>query len=518
MAITRRNFLTRVGQAGGYAAAFASMQSLGLLPMKATAEEMVLAAQGIGKGVRVVVLGGGVAGLASAYEAKKLGYEVIVLEAKPHVGGRNWSARAGDVVEFVDGTKQHVTWSEGLYQNMGAGRLPSVHSNILSYCRELGVPLEVEVNTSRSSFLQSDKVNDGKPFVQRKVINDARGNVSELLSKAVQNGSLDQELSSEDKQRMTEFLKVYGPLDMSGKYKGSDRADIRQYPGAGAKEMIVNDHTIPMHTLLDANFWNGVLFEEAWDWQATMFQPINGMQQISFGFERALGNSVIKNAPVTEIAKTSNGVRITYMKSGRSQQIDADYAICAMPLTILNKTRADLDASHKAAVAVAAPAYRSAFKIAWESRRFWEKDYNLYGGLSFTTQGPSPIWYPSAKMMTERGVVVVGYMDEHDTKFDKLTMEERFARSRASMEKMHPGHGHELEKPIYDAWKQIKWNEGSWVGAISAQTYETLTTPDGPIFFAGDHTSHIVGWQEGAALSGKRAVQMISDRVKSKSA
>lgn len=31
----------------------------------------------------------------------------------------------------------------------------------------------------------------------------------------------------------------------------------------------------------------------------------------------------------------------------------------------------------------------------------------------------------------------------------------------------------------------------------------------------GDHTSHLVGWQEGAALSGKRAVhvQMISGKV-----
>jgi monoamine oxidase len=119
-------------------------------------------------------------------------------------------------------------------------------------------------------------------------------------------------------------------------------------------------------------------------------------------------------------------------------------------------------------------------------------------------------------MFTDRGIVVVGYMDERDNGYDKLTMDERFARSRASMERLHPGHGHELEKPIYDAWKQIKWNEGSWVVSITPQTYDTLTTPDGPIVFAGDHTSHVVGWQEGATLSGKRAIQLISDRVTSR--
>jgi monoamine oxidase len=44
--------------------------------------------------------------------------------------------------------------------------------------------------------------------------------------------------------------------------------------------------------------------------------------------------------------------------------------------------------------------------------------------------------------------------------------------------------------------------------------YETLLQPDGPIYFAGDHVSHLVGWQEGAATSSLRAVQQIADRVK----
>lgn len=37
---------------------------------------------------------------------------------------------------------------------------------------------------------------------------------------------------------------------------------------------------------------------------------------------------------------------------------------------------------------------------------------------------------------------------------------------------------------------------------------------DGPIIFAGDHVSHIVAWQEGAAFSALRAVQQVADRVK----
>jgi hypothetical protein len=58
MPISRRDFLMRVGQAGGYSAAFATMQSLGLIPMKGAAAEPIRATPGIGKGVKVVVLGG----------------------------------------------------------------------------------------------------------------------------------------------------------------------------------------------------------------------------------------------------------------------------------------------------------------------------------------------------------------------------------------------------------------------------------------------------------------------------
>ena len=41
-----------------------------------------------------------------------------------------------------------IKWEDGNYQNLGPARLPSTHWTMLGYCRELGVPLEVEINTS----------------------------------------------------------------------------------------------------------------------------------------------------------------------------------------------------------------------------------------------------------------------------------------------------------------------------------------------------------------------------------
>jgi NADPH-dependent 2,4-dienoyl-CoA reductase/sulfur reductase-like enzyme len=60
-----------------------------------------------GKGKKVVILGGGIAGLVSAYELRKAGFECTILEAHNRPGGRNWTIREGTKVEFIDGTVQN---------------------------------------------------------------------------------------------------------------------------------------------------------------------------------------------------------------------------------------------------------------------------------------------------------------------------------------------------------------------------------------------------------------------------
>ncbi len=518
MPISRRSFLMRVGQAGGYGAAFATMQALGLMPMRGQMAQPIRAEAGTGNGVKVVVLGAGIGGLVSAYELRKLGYDVIALEARERPGGRNFTGRNGTKVEFVDGTSQTIQWEEGNYQNLGPARLPSTHWTMLNYVRELGVPLEVEINTSRSTLLQNDKANGGRPVLQRKAINDTRGHVSELLSKCIRQGALDSEFSAQDKERMMDFLGVYGPLDKSGAYVGSGRAGMKVAPGAG-KQAEVDEPPMDIRSLLDGNFWDGMLYEEDWPWQATMFQPVGGMDRIPYAFAKSLGEIVQYNSPVSEIRKTSQGVRIAYTQGGEAKQLEAAYCICALPFPMLKKTPNDFSAPFKHAIEGSIMA--GALKIAWESRRFWETEYNIYGGLSFLEQGVSPVWYPSSRIMHPTGIVVCGYMmdDNEVPGFANLTLEQKFRASRTSMEKLHPGHAKDLRNPVYCGWRQVKWNEGSWImdygGGLAG--YDVVIEGDGPIYFAGDTISNVVGWQEGAALSARRAVDMISAKVKATS-
>ena len=220
MGCTRREFLMRVGRAGGYGAAFLTMQHLGLMAVPEASAMPLAMESGSGKGTTVVILGGGIAGLVAAYEMGKAGYSCTVLEARQRPGGRNWTVRNGTKIEFKNGTTQTASWADTSYFNAGPARLPSTHKTMLGYCKELGVPLEVEVNTSRSSLLQNDAAFGGKAIEQREAINDTRGHVSELLAKCIRKDALDQEISKEDRERMLAFLRTYGDLKPDYSYTG----------------------------------------------------------------------------------------------------------------------------------------------------------------------------------------------------------------------------------------------------------------------------------------------------------
>lgn len=514
MSLTRREFLFRVGQAGGYGAAFVLMQSLGLLPVPEAAGEEGSLRLVDGKGTRVVILGAGISGLVAAYELRKAGWSCTVLEVRQRAGGRNWSIRNGTQVVFTDGATQSCSFEEGHYFNAGPARLPSIHRTMLGYCRELGVALEVEVNSSRSALMQSNKLNGGAPVTERRVVNDTRGHVSELLAKCIKRGALDREIDADDRERMIDFLRVYGDLDPDLIFRRTSRSGYKIPPGAGP-EMPVASDPLSMHNLLDADLWNRMLDEEAVDWQPTMFQPVGGMNRIPAAFAERLGEVIRYGAEVTRIRQSDAGVTVQYRDSdGANQSVVAEYCICAMPLTMVRKLDADFSPQIRAILD--SVEYDSAYKIAWEAPRFWEKENNIFGGISYLQQTVDLVWYPSARLFSDKGILIAGYSLENGSAFGMLpSTQAKLGASRRSVELLHPGHGKDLAKPVYISWGHIPYNLGSWISLDdrNQEAMATLQRGDGRVYFVGDHTSHLVGWQEGAALSAYRVINQLGVRI-----
>ena len=507
----------RIGQAGGYSAAFTAMQHLGLMPLMATESSVVDLHPDTGKGVRVLILGGGIAGLASAYELGKAGFRCTLLEARERPGGRNWTIRNGTTVEFIDGTRQTAKYqSSDSYFNAGPARLPSIHKTMLGYCKELEVPLEVFVNTNRSTLMVSDKAFAGKPVEQRQVINDTRGYIAELLSKCINQGALDQELTKEDRERLLVLLRSFGDLKSGNKFQGSERSGVSRLPGA-ADVTEQSREPLDLHSLLDSNLWSNVTQEEGLDMQATMFQPVGGMDRIPYAFAKRLGKVIQYRSVVKEIRKSTNGARIVYTQNGTEKSITADYCICALPVTMLKSIANDFSPEVKQAIEETR--YADSYKIAWESKRFWETEHNIYGGISWLQGGPiNMIWFPSGKMHSDTGVLLSGYGLQSLPAFNALpNLEAKIAASRAAVERLFPGRGAGLNSPMYLVWEKIPYNQGAWIAAgpiYHNGPYKAFLQPDGRIHFAGDFCTNVLTWQEGAALSAHRTVNMIAGRVK----
>ena len=514
MKISRREFVRWAGILGGVGAAHLAMEALGVAPVLVSYAGPPSLLPESGKGIEIVILGAGIAGLTAGYELRKAGYDVTILEARDRVGGRNWTIRRGTRVKLEDGTEQLCTFDDGLYFNAGPARIPSHHQAVLGYCRAFGVELQVEVNSNRSALLFNEQVNHGQPLQQRQVINDTRGHVSELLAKAIERGALDQEMTASDKERVVEFLRVYGDLSPDLFYRGSTRSGYRALPGAGDDEGVPRD-SIDLRLLLDENLWTGVLFEDIFVMQATMLQPVGGMDRIPAAFAKRLHSQIRLGAQVSEIRKLPDGVRIVYHSAGQLTAITAAYAIVTIPLPVLAQIKNDFSPPFRQAIANTM--YDNAVKLAWQSPRFWETEAHIYGGISFVNSETRLVWYPSDSFQNPNGILLGCYNTGDDAKkVGRLPLADQSARSRIAVNDLHPGHGAELLHPVAVSWQNVPFSRGPWVHWPEGPTadYKLLNQPDDRIYLAGEHLSHINGWQEGAMLSAHRVVREISERVR----
>jgi monoamine oxidase len=215
---------------------------------------------------------------------------------------------------------------------------------------------------------------------------------------------------------------------------------------------------------------------------------------------------------VTAIKRRNDGVAIAYTdkRSGKHNSIDAAYCVVTIPLKVLEPIENDFSSPCKAAIR--GIEYGNAIKIAWQSRRFWEIDDHIYGGISWVKGPTALVWYPSDRLFSQKGILLGGYVSRGQMdELAAMPLREQFEQSRAAIEGLHPGHGRELEKPMAIAWSKVPYSLG--IGA-RYQTdhdpnYAVLSEADGPFYFAGEYVSHVGAWQEGAMLSARRAINMM---------
>lgn len=525
--MTRRDFINQTS------AAYSGLTAWGLL-QSAPAQAFDLRRHNTGEATqnrKIIILGAGLAGMSAAYELGKLGYDCTILEARARSGGRVWTVRGGTSETELGGLAQTSKFENELYFNGGAARIPHHHQLTLQYCRELGVPLELFNGANEAAYLYNDKAEGPLPNKRMRIKeyhNDMRGYSSELLAKALDQSTLDQQLTKEDVEKLVDFLKNEGDLNTAHLYKGTSRrgykVDPRKPlyadggPGAGANP---GDLTDPygLTDLLRSGFMQPVFYnvgDYVYEQQTTLMQPVGGMDAIPKALEKRLANKIIFNAPVKELRKTETGVRVVYERDGKPQEITAEFCICTLPLPILKNLDSDISGTVKRAADFVP--YIKTGKIGLQfKRRFWEEDDGIYGGITRTNMDINQIWYPSFGFMGQKGVLI-GYYNFYSRAeaVGNLSLPERQKLALEQGIKIHPQYANEFDNAFSLAWHRIPYSEGGWAtydDNTRRKFYPALLEPDGTIYFAGEHTTYLTAWMAGAFTSARRAVEEIHTRV-----
>jgi monoamine oxidase len=540
----------------------------------------------IGNGKSVAIIGAGVAGLTSAYVLANAGFRVEVFEADSRYGGRSltvrpkdgqyqnwWFSRYNDTKLFpamyVDRYKEDrgpnknteqvanfeiEYWSSGvnkgqpvdLFLNAGPGRIPSNHVNLISLCQEIGVSLEPYFFLSYSNLLQSEEFRNGEAFPFSQV------NYS-LFAEMAKQGVVSS--TGPDRAKLIQLYRQFGGVDAQGTFTDTHRLGFTDVPGGWRDAGVVRDQ-IPADEILNSGFVGdpdenpelspgSFLFNSSnIDWQASLMQPIGGMDRI---WQQLLVQPVPGRATTRPVASSGSshvgdlvslerpivGVSVNKLKNNvelsigldRNSHIyekkEFDYCISTMAPNLLNQIVNGVDAAFKDGLGNVDQT--PAIKVGWQGRnRFWEEENQIYGGISWTTDIISQIWYPSEDFTAPTGILTGAYTRGKDAAtFGELDQPNRINAALGGGEKLHPGFKDKVyaEDGLTIAWQNMPNQVGGWpsdTAITQPDVYQAITEmPQGRLFCAGDAWSYWPGWQEGSVASAYCAISAIAHTIDS---
>ena len=531
MSITRRGILNGMAKLGGAGAVYETLAIWEFLkPPQALAASFELPRES-GRGRSVVVLGAGVSGLCAAYELDRAGYDVTILEGQRRAGGRSLTLRRGDVFQELGHSPQTCTFDEGQYLNAGPGRIPHHHVNYIDYCRRFGSAMQPYIFASRANLVHSSTLGNGRTVPVREALYSLQGHVAELLDKCTRRGDLDLPVSGEDLTKLQEMLVQFGDLtktEQGGKttysYRNeSGRAGFEKPAGVAVNFTPLTP--MKLEEILRSRLWDDFLVRDA-DiyWQTSLLEPVGGMDMFWKGFMRqplarqsgTIEGLIRYGAKVSGIDVASDKVTIAYDDAGIARTLAVDYCVCTIPTPVFAKLNTNLPASYMA-TAANTPGY-AAGKVGWQAERFWEREANIYGGISWTTDTIDQIWYPSSGYLSHKGTLTGAYM-RGDTAiaFNGRPVADRLAIAREQGERLHPGYAKYVEHGVAIGWNNMEFARCGWVnegdpnfGANS----KVLSEPQGRFHLAGDQITFLSGWQEGALVAAHHAVTNIDRQVR----
>lgn len=448
---------------------------------------------------RVIIVGGGLAGLAAGWELHATGHRVTLLEARSRAGGRVRTVRA--------------PFSDSLFAEAGGSRISDRDPLIFGYVREFGLAYAPYTTRIGDEIL----ILGGK-----RIRVPRRDEPPGLDQYPLQLTEAEMKLGVEglrEKAFEKDLLESVG----EGDGEGWPGPDFRELDRLSFREFVESNGISPDAASL---LWLGqgdpdavsalwVLRRAA---QAVKeqegFKVIGGNSLLAKGFADRLQERSRYGTPVTKVEQTGQGVRAHVLAGGVAGTIEADRLICAVPSTVLEKIQFDPPLSEEKLAAARGLRYAGGTRILVQARTpYWIGQG--YSGFA-RTDHPAELLNPTHDAPVQREVLDVWLKEGASTRAATMSGEERLEHGLDFIETIYPGIREQAEGGVSVVWEADPWIGGGHSVPGPGWTTDHLAAAarsEGRIHFAGEHTSPRSGTMEGAVESGIRAAREVNDTV-----
>jgi len=449
-----------------------------------------------GKQQSVLIVGAGLSGLVAAYELRKLGHRVIVLEAQRRPGGRVYSVRA--------------PFSDGLYAEVGAARIPDNHDLTLHYVREFNLPLTPFYPATGSRMYSIGGKRIRADVSGEWIAGEAPLDLKRSEKKLGQWALLEKYVGGALAELGDPYKIDYESV-VARRFDSVTTAEyLRQQ---GASEAANDLLSWPWSTAKDDRYsflWT--LREIAYESQEkTRWKIVGGNDQLPYAFAATMKDVIRYGSPVRRIEQDDKRVRaIVTMPGGPSETFEADRLLCTVPFPVLRNMDLGRFSIRKERV-INELAYDTIVRATMQCRtRYWEHaGFNGFGH----SDTPQQIWHFTHDQPGPRGLLVSFLCGGTGERVGDMQPEYREQYLVAEMERAHPGFRNDYEGMFVHVWHKDAWAQGAFALPSPGQLTGLCVgaeRPEGRIHFAGEHLSNFSGWMQGAFESGLRAVREIS--------
>jgi monoamine oxidase len=483
--VDRRRFIKEMGM---------SAAALALMPHLARAEKRG-GIRPAGPPRNIVILGGGLAGLAAGYELKKAGHKVTILEARKQAGGRVRTIR-----EF----------SGNLYAEAGPVSFPQDHSFTWGYATEFRLPMQpaYRLGLDPVAHLHGTRVRLTPGSTDFGVDLTAREREAGI-------GGLPTLYMRDVMQDLGNLRKADWPPE---RLHEIDSISLRQFlinQGAtqGAIDLIEATSLGLLGFGLDSlSALDGAVTEHI-STRSLFYEIIGGNDQLASALKKKVKKQFKKKSVVRRIEQNETGVTITYEVGGEILTLNADRAICTLPFPVLRDIEVFPEFSEPKRRAINELKLTPVTRTFMEFRtRVWEQDgLNGYGITDLDIQNT---YSPTLTQVGTRGVLASYAAGQRALDLGALSEEDRQSRVLRRSGNLFGGLNSAYEGGTSQVWHDDEWARGGYTYFEPGQMAVLLPEaqrPEGRVHFAGEHTSAWHGWMNGALESGNRAAEEVNE-------